>query len=96
MTDENSIEYAKAIMMLYGINIQLIPRSDQKTPDFEFTCNDEHYVVEMKERFAEWELRDDEIKDLEAGHIIDKSEEIGYQRCIASNSRSKNFNDTFG
>ncbi len=71
-------------MSQFGIEMVPIPRGEEKTPDFEFTCESDHYVVEIKDRVAQWALSEEEIKAFQSGEIVHKSEGLGHKQSFAS------------
>ena len=88
MTEEEATDYVHSIMETFGISVFDIPRStERKTPDFEFSFESERYVVEMKQREAEWVLTEDEGEAFDAGDVVHKSESIYYFKNLASKVR---------
>jgi len=84
MTEEDALTLVTQVMETFGISIKRIPDSKtEKRPDFEFDWGEEHYVVEMKQREAEWYLTPLEDERLEAGRIVERSESIGFHHRFA-------------
>jgi hypothetical protein len=84
MTEEDALKRITEVMGTFGIQIQRIPDSKvEKRPDFEFDWGDEHFVVEMKQREAEWYLTKSEVEQLESGEIVERSESIGFHHRFA-------------
>jgi hypothetical protein len=84
MTEEEAINNLESVMAIYGVAVKRIPQAKkQKRPDFEFSWHDEHYVVEMKQRDAEWHLGQEENTALDAGEIVERHESMGFYHGFA-------------
>ena len=88
MTEEDALQNVEAIMALYDVAIERIPRSStQKQPDFKFEWDCESYVAEMKQRDANWQLTPEEELALANGEIVSRQESIGYFGSFAKQMR---------
>lgn len=84
MNDSESKIHVLDIAKQLGITVVEIPKSDSgKTPDFEFYCDDECTLVELKSRISEWDLTQEEVEILDNGGVIDRHESIGPQSTIS-------------
>lgn len=84
MKDSESKGHVLDIAKQLGISVVEIPKSDLgKTPDFEFYCDDECTLVELKSRISAWDLTNEEIEILDNGGVIDRCRSIGPDNTVS-------------
>ncbi len=74
----------KDVALSRGVLVNDIPtEKKKKRPDFEFLCDGELSIVELKQREADWFLTRSQEAALKLGQIVHKSESLGFHQTFA-------------
>lgn len=84
MKEDEIRQHVRLVANHLGIRVEDIPESHrEKRPDFEFFCDDECSLVELKSREKEWNLSAEEISHSQSGGIVERSSRLSEHPTIS-------------